>query len=1130
MPTKTLTKPTLSTLFTVTPARAGVIAFGLALQAGVAFAADAPVPAPSPAAAASTPAAPAAKWQVNQPPREQRIAKLDVRSGTWMSVDVSPDGKRLVFDLLGDLYVMPIEGGEAKALTHSVAWEMQPRFSPDGKQIAFVSDAGGGDNIWVMNVDGSNARAITTEDFRLLNNPVWHPGGKYIAARKHFTGTRSLGSGEIWLYHLDGGKGQQLNEKPNWQKDLGEPALSPDGKYLYYSQDSTPGRQFEYNKDSTGEIFRIYRQDLTDGTSEPFVTGAGGAIRPTPSPDGKYLAFIRRLRDAGGSRTTLFLKDLKTGREFPAWTGMERDLQESWSVHGVYPGIAWTPDARQLVAWAQGKLWRIDPFKSTAAEIPFHVKDERQFTPAVRFSHEVAPASFDSKMLRWVKVSPDGKRVVFSAAGYLYTSELRDGQPVGEARRLTTQTERFEYFPAFSRDSRQLVYLGWNDADQGRVRVLDLASGRDTVVTPEPGKYLAPTFSPDGRTIAYQKAKGGYLTSPWNSLEPGIYLAPADGKGQPRRVAKDGEAPQFGADKDTLYVTRKQTTGEVDANHQLIRLNLAERSEIAVAKSEFATRFTVSPDGQWLGFSERFHTYVTPLAPAGKLQTVGPKAEAMPVSKLDVNAGDDLQWSGDGQARPYTLHYALGNELFTVPLAQALQPGFKPAERGAPIKLTLIADKPKGRLAIDGARIVTMKASQPDEVIEDGVILVDGDRIAAIGPRASVTIPAGTETLQATGKTVIPGLIDAHWHGTMAESEIIPQQSWINYASLAFGLTTLHDPSNRTSDIYTQSEMQRTGRVVGPRIFSTGTVLYGAKADFSAVINSLDDARTHLKRLKSAGAISVKSYNQPRRDQRQQVLEAARETGMMVVPEGGSLFQLNMNMVIDGHTGIEHALPVAKVYDDVKQLWPQTQVGYTPTLNVAYGGLDGEHYWYARTDVWRHPILSQFVPKAVLEPRSVRRETAPEEDFNVIQVAKTATELQRAGVPVNIGAHGQREGLGAHWELWMMGLGGMSPLEAIRTATLNPARYLGLDKDIGSLEPGKLADLVILDGDILKDIRQSDKIAKVMQGGRVFDIPSMNEVWPAKKPRKPFFFDGANASVPVDAEAAGVEEGHGHGD
>ena len=223
-------------------------------------------------------------WDVNKPPGVARTITLDTRTGTWMSVDVSPDGKSLVFDLLGDLYLLPMAGGDAKPLTHSIAWEHQARFSPDGKKIAFISDAGGGDNVWVMNADGSEARAISKEDYRLLNNPVWHPSGKYIAACKHYTGTRSAGSGEIWLYHLDGGKGLQLNEKPNWQKDLGEPALSPDGRFLYYSQDATPGRTFEYNKDANKEIFKIFRQDLSDGSVEPFVQGPGGAVRPTPSP------------------------------------------------------------------------------------------------------------------------------------------------------------------------------------------------------------------------------------------------------------------------------------------------------------------------------------------------------------------------------------------------------------------------------------------------------------------------------------------------------------------------------------------------------------------------------------------------------------------------------------------------------------------------------------------------------------------------------------------------------------------------------------------------------------------------------------------------------------------------------
>ena len=1061
-------------------------------------------------------------WNVNQPPGAAKTVTLDTRTGTWMSVDVSPDGKTVLFDLLGDLYVMPIAGGEAKALTHSIAWEHQAKFSPDGTQIAFISDAGGGDNIWVMKGDGSNVHAVTKEDYRLLNNPVWHPNGKYIAARKHYTGTRSAGSGEIWLYHADGvaasNKGVQLNEKPNWQKDLGEPALSPDGKFLYYSQDTTPGKVFEYNKDSNKEIFKIFRQDLNDGSVEPFVQGPGGAIRPTPSPDGKYLAFVRRVRN----QSTLFLKNLETGAETAAWGQLERDLQESWSVYGVYPAFAWTPDAKNVVVWAQGKIWRVDPFKGTAADIPFHVTDTREVREALHVPQVVAPGEFAVKQLRWVNVSPDGSRVVYSALGHLYVKELPTStQKEGAARRLTKTEDAFEFAPSFSRDGKTLVYVSWSDEKLGAVKTLDMASGRETVVTKAPGKYLSPSFSPDGKSVVYLKSRGGFLTTPWYGLDTGVYLAASDGKGTPTRLTKEGEAPQFGARNDEVFVTRASYANEVDSTVKLVRINLSDRQETDVAKSEFVSAYTVSPDGQWLGFVERFHAYVTPLPLVGKVVTVGPKMDALPVRQLDVNAGTSLHWSGDSQ-RVYT---ALGDELFTTALAAAFapvidkQPGFKPAQTGQKIGFNQLSDKPKGKLVITGARIATMRTN--DEVINDGVIVIDGNRIAAIGPAGQVNIPADAQKIDARGKTIIPGLIDVHWHGGMGESDLVPQQSWINYASLAFGLTTIHDPSNRNGEIFSSAELQRAGAIVGPRIYSTGSILYGAKAGGNAPVNNLDDALTHLKRQQANGAISVKSYQQPRREQRQQVLEAARQTGMMVVPEGGSMFQLNMSMVIDGHTGIEHALPVAEVYDDVKQLWSQTQVGYTPTLNVAYGGLDGEHYWYAHTDVWKHPLLSKFVPRSVLESRSVRRITAPEEDFNVVRVARTAAVLQRAGVPAKIGAHGQREGLGTHWEMWMFGLGGMSSLEAIRTATINPARYIGVDRDLGSLEVGKLADLVIISGDVLADIRQSDQISHVMQNGRLFEVPTMNEVVSRNKPRKPFFFEGfGGTSMPVDTGAS----------
>ena len=1065
------------------------------------------------------------KWDVNNAPGEKATVSLDTRTGTWMTVDVSPDGKQIVFDLLGDLYVMPIGGGDAKALTHSMAWEMQARFSPDGKKITYMSDAGGGDNIWVMNADGSDAKAVTSEDFRLLNNPVWHPNGEYIAARKHYTGTRSLGSGEIWLYHVSGGKGVQLNEKPNWQKDLGEPAFSPDGRYVYFSQDTTAGKSFEYNKDSNKQIFQIFRMDLGNGSVEPFVSGAGGAVRPTPSPDGNYLAFVRRVRN----QSTLFLKDLRSGREFPVWDKLERDMQEAWSVHGVYPAFDWTPDSKHIVVWAQGKIWKVDWQQKAATDIAFSVKDSREVRNAVRFETPVAPDQFDVKQLRWVNVSPKGDKVIYSALGYLYVKDLPNGTP----KRLTKQDKHFEYFPSFSRDGKELVYVSWTDADMGSVRKLNLSSGRDTVLVKAPGKYSEPKFSPDGKSVVFVKSKGGYLTSPWHALETGVYVVSADGKGEPKRITEDGAAPQFAASSDAVYVTRAGVNNEVDWYSKLVRIDLSggdavtASKETEIAKSEFAHEFALSPDGKWLAFVERFHAYVTPLPQTGKPLSIGPKMDALPVKQLDVNAGEYIHFSGDSQK----VYFALGDQLFTGELknAFAFVPGApkelpKASEAGIKIGFQQAADKPRAMTAISGAKIVTMNG---DEVIDNGTILIENNRIVAVGSTAAMSIPADAVQIDASGKTIIPGLIDVHWHGGMGEDEIIPQQSWVNYASLAFGVTTIHDPSNDTSEIFTQAEMQRAGHIVGPRIFSTGTILYGAKAPFTASVNSLDDALTHLKRMQAGGAISVKSYNQPRREQRQQVLEAARQTNMMVVPEGGSLFQHNMTMVVDGHTGVEHAIPVAIAYDDVKQLWSQTKVGYTPTLNVGYGGLDGEHYWYAMTEVWKHPILSKFVPASVLQPRSVRRPIAPVEDFNIIRVAQTATELQRAGVPVNIGAHGQREGLGAHWEMWMFGLGGMTPLEAIRTATLNPARYLGMDKEIGSLEAGKLADLVILDGDVLSDIRQSDKIAAVMINGRLYELPTMNEIGVRKKARQPFFFEtGDGNPVPVTVQTHSVSHGH----
>lgn len=1033
-------------------------------------------------------------WDVNVIPGESREISIDTRAGTWMSLDVSPDGQTVAFDLLGDIYTMPITGGGATAVDSGLAWSMQPRFSPDGNEIAYISDAGGGDNVWIMSANGDNARQLTEENFRLINNPSWSPDGTYIAARKHFTTTRSLGTGEIWLYHTNGGSGIAVVEKPSeqHQKELGEPAFSPDGRYIYYALDRTPGSTFIYAQDSNGEVFAIRRHDLLTGENESFVSGAGGAARPTPSPDGKQLAFVRRIR----GETALFVKDLESGAERAVVRGLDRDLQEVWAVHGVYPNMDWTPDSASIVYWAGGRINKVDVASGNVTDIPFHVSDTRTVYTAPRQAVDVAPETFSTTMVRNAEISPDGSKVVFESAGRLFVKSLPDGAP----QHLTRDAaDHFEYDPSWSRDGRTIVFVTWDDQKLAAIHRVRASGGRSAPITRQPGHYHGPRFSPDGKSVVFEANGGGYLTSPDWSMESGVFIAPASG-GDARHII-DGRNPHFGASNSRLFVTQNG-----DGGRALVSVDLNGEKPRTHAQGDDLLRYEVAPDEQHFAFRQNYNIYALPLPPGGNPIGISTSVADVATIKASGNGGNFPHWSGDGE----TLTWTLGAALHTATVAELFAPGdddgpgYTAPIDGYSMSRMLTADVPTTVVALTGARVVTM-VGDDGGVIENGVIVIDGNRIAAVGNVADVEIPADAESVDVSGKTIIPGLIDAHAHGPMGVG-IIPEQNWATYATLAFGVTTVHDPSNDATEVFAAAEMQRTGQILAPRIFSTGDIVYGARSSYLADINSLDDAREHVKRLKAQGARSIKNYNQPRREQRQQVTTAAREEDMLVVSEGGSLFHMDLSMVADGNSAIEHNLPQSMLYDDVLQFWSQTNVAYTPTLGVTYGGLRGEDYWYQTTEVWKHPILSNFVPPHILQPRSVRRVIAPDGDYYHAISAATAKQLADRGVMVSIGAHGQREGLASHWEMWSFAQGGMSSIEALRAATVTPARALGFDADIGTLAPGKLADLVVIDANVVDDIFASDKVDQVMLNGRLYDAATLNEAVTGDRKTQPFYW------------------------
>ncbi|WP_161827821.1 amidohydrolase family protein [Steroidobacter agaridevorans] len=1047
-------------------------------------------------------------------------AEFTVSEGTWMSVDVSPDGSTLAFDLLGDIYTLPAAGGEARRVHGGPAMQVFPSFSADGSKLLYQSDASGFDNAWISTIDGSDAQQITHDAANMLGAPTWGPQDQSIAVVQAYSTFPLMKASEIRLFDLHGGSGALLIEMPANGRDVQEPSFTPDGRFVYYTQRIVEPNIY-INPNHLNYV--IKRRELESGATEDLLGGWGSATSPQVSRDGKKVAFVRRVKE----KTVLFVYDVAARTQMPVFDELDRDLQADFvQQNAYYPRFDWFPDHRHIAIWGKGKLYKIDTQTSTATEIPFRVHAKHRIERAPHFEQNPAPDTVAVRSIRQLAPSVDGKRLVFTALGRLWSqadSTAPDSRGIHAAalgsRSLPirlSQREAFEFDPAFSRDGRSFAYVEWDDERGSTLKVANAAGRKGRAVATSRGVIRNPAFSPDGKLIVYRiaaadKVMGGYGT------QPGVYVVPARG-GESRFVVAGDDWPMFSPDGQRIYCVE---VGRVNREwvHSLVSVTLdgLDKREHAHTLNADTLELRVSPDLRWIAFREAQQYYVMPFHEIGAPLTVSADSSEVPVRALTDLGGYSLAWSSDSS----TLHWTLGASLYRANVTDAAStPAVQPYTK---IDLKLPADSPAGKLAFTNARIITMKG---DEVIEQGTIVVDGNRIVAVGPSASVTAPADAKVIDASGKTIMPGLIDMHGHiDCCYDSGVMPRKQGPRYAALAFGVTTNFDPYSSELPNYETRETDLAGITVGPRWIGSGHPIYGRarKSDFTYVpLREYDDARKVLLRKQALGGTIIKSYKQPGRQQRQMLVKAGRETGIMVDVEGEGHFHNSISMVLDGHSNIEHNLPVAHYYDDVIQLMSHATSSNTPTLLVSFGELFGENFLYQKERAWEDPKIKAFAQEATSSYSALEVQGgAPVHSRNMTSIhvadelwdigfrsaSRSIRKLDDAGVRINVGSHGEIAGLAMHWEMQLLAQGGMSNHRILRAATLNGATTLGLDKHLGSLEAGKLADLIVLDRNPLEDIRNSNSVRYTLLNGRLYDSVTMNEIGNHPRPRSRFYWE-----------------------